>query len=204
MTEIESIALFDMDGTLCDYDTGLFNALEAMRGPDEPVYHSVRNAPEYIQNRADLIRSSESWWETLPKFKLGWDVLGMAQKIGYNIMILTQGPKRNPNSWSGKKRWIDKHLGEEADITITRDKGLVYGKILVDDYPDYAERWLSWRDRGLVIMPAHDFNKGYENPQVIRYDGTNALQVTTALELAKNRKRGEHIDFLKETKFASS
>jgi len=55
-------------------------------------------------------------------------------------MILTQGPKKNPASWSGKKKWIDKNLGQDVDITITRDKGLVYGKVLVDDYPGYIEK----------------------------------------------------------------
>jgi hypothetical protein len=44
-------------------------------------------------------------------------------------MILTQGPRKNPASWAGKKKCIDRHLGQDADITITRDKGLVYGKV---------------------------------------------------------------------------
>jgi hypothetical protein len=199
MTEIEPIALFDMDGTLCDYDTGLFEALEKIRAPNEPVYHSVRDAPDHIKRRADLIRSSSSWWENLPPFKLGWDVLHMAEQTGFNIMILTQGPRRNPESWSGKKKWIDKYLGPDMDVTITRDKGLVYGKVLVDDYPEYAERWLAWRDRGLVIMPANSSNEGYEHPQVIRYDGSNKEKIRDVLRLVKHRKRGEEIDFLGDT-----
>lgn len=197
MTEIEPIALFDMDGTLCDYDTSLFKELERLRSPQEPVFYPPLrdNVPDYIKRRADLIRASSSWWENLPRFQLGWDVLEAAKNIGFNIMILTQGPRKNPESWSGKKRWIDKHLGQDADITITRDKGLVYGKVLVDDYPKYIERWLSWRERGLVIMPASESNRDYEHPQVIHYDGNNLEQVTHALALAKNRKRGKEIDF---------
>jgi hypothetical protein len=48
-------------------------------------------------------------------------------------VILTQGPRRNANAWTGKKLWIDRNLGPDTDVTITRDKGLVYGKVLVDD-----------------------------------------------------------------------
>jgi len=192
--EIEPIALFDMDGTLCDYSKGLFGALESLRSPSEPVYHlPLNDVPDYINTRADLIRASSSWWENLERFQLGWDVLHIAKELDYRIMILTQGPRRNPESWAGKKRWIDKNLGEDTDITITRDKGIVYGKVLVDDFPKYLERWLNWRERGLVIMPSNELNKDYKHPQVIRYDGTNLDKVSRAMKIARDRKRGEDL-----------
>lgn len=195
MTEVSSVALFDMDGTLCDYDRGLFLAMESLRSPVEPVCKLpiLDSSPAHLRKRADMIRSSSSWWETLPRLKLGWDILKVANELGYNIMILTQGPRRNPESWAGKKRWIDKHLGEDTDITITRDKSLVYGKVLVDDFPPYIQKWLSWRDRGLVIMPANEGNKNFRHPQVIRYDGTNISEVRKAMKIAKDRKRGEDL-----------
>lgn len=187
MSEPEDIALFDMDGVLCDHDRILFEELEKLRSPKEPVYTPpIRDdAPEYIKNRADLIRSSESWWVNLPKFQLGWDVLEIARKLEYRIMILTQGQRKNPSSWSGKKKWIDNNLGQDADITVTRDKGLVYGKVLVDDFPGYIERWLQWRRRGLVIMPASESNEYFKHRQVIRYDGTNLEEVARDMELVK-------------------
>jgi 5'(3')-deoxyribonucleotidase len=116
--------------------------------------------------------------------------LEIAKNLDYKIMILTQGPRTNPSAWSGKKKWIDKNL-PETDITITRDKGLVYGKILVDDFPEYIERWLTWRKRGLVIMPANSENAGYKNPQVIRYDGANLDQIRNAMLIVKKRKARE-------------
>lgn len=150
----EKIALFDMDGTLCDYYKGLFEALEQLRSPEEPPYTSsvTDDAPSHIKHRTDLIRSSELWWEHLPVFSLGWDILKVAKQLDYRIMILTRGTRKNTVSWSGKKKWIDGNLGPDVDITITRDKGLVYGRVLVDDYPPYVERWFHWRKRGLVIM----------------------------------------------------
>lgn len=186
---IEDIALFDMDGTICDYDATLFADLEKLRGPDEPVFHPPikDRAPAYIQERAKLIQACKNWWANLPKFKLGFDLWDLAGELEFQRMILTQGPRRNPNAWTGKKLWIDKNLGPDTDIIITRDKGLVYGKVLVDDFPKYIERWLEWRPRGLVIMPANPENQDYKHPQVIRYDGSNLDQVREAMKLARER-----------------
>jgi len=195
MIKIEDVALFDMDGTLCDYDRALSEKLEELRSPNEPQYiSSIRDAPPHIKRRADMIRASEEWWENLPRFQLGWDILEIAKNLDYRIMILTQGPRKNPSSWSGKKKWIDKNLGEDVDVTITRNKGLIYGKVLVDDFPGYIKGWLKYRKRGVVIMPANESNQNFIHPNVIRYDGTNINQVKKALELAKKRKYKESLD----------
>lgn len=183
----EDISLFDMDGTLCDYDRALAESLEKMRAPSEPECKSFRNAPEYLIRRMDIIRSFESWWKNLPRLKLGWDILEIAQSLDFRIVVLTQGPRKNPAAWSGKKKWIDRNLGEDTDIIITRDKGLVYGKVFVDDFPEYVERWLEWRKNGLVIMPANESNKNYHHKQVIRYNGNNYEQVSLAMKQAKDR-----------------
>jgi len=188
--KIENIALFDMDGTLCNYDLTLFQELEKLRSPSELIFHPPikDNAPDYIRARADIIRKNEEWWANIPKLKLGFDIWQLAEELEYRKMILTQGPKKNPNAWSGKKIWIDKNLGEDTDITITRDKGLVYGKVLTDDYPPYVEKWLAWRPRGLVIMPLNEQNKDYKHKQVIKYDGTNLRIVKDAMERVKLRE----------------
>jgi hypothetical protein len=173
--ENEKVALFDMDGTLCDYEAKLVQDLNALRSPDEPIVTCVPkvNAPEYLRARADLVRLSVEWWSELPTFQLGFDIWSLIGNMNWRRMILTQGPKRNSNAWMGKKVWIDKNLGTDVDITITGDKGLVYGKILVDDWPEYIKRWLKWRPRGLVIMLANEQNKDFKHRQVVRYDGTN-------------------------------
>ncbi|MDO8640447.1 MAG: hypothetical protein Q7R33_02795 [Nitrosarchaeum sp.] len=181
----ENVALFDMDGTLCDYDGALRESMDKLKGPGEPSCGVPRdNAPAYLKARANLIRLSTEWWSTLPKLKLGFDVWVVAKKLNYRRMILTAGPKKNQNAWSGKKIWIDINLGQDVDVTITRDKGLVYGKILVDDYPEYILRWLEWRPRGLVIMPASSENIDFKHDQVIRYDGQNLDQVSNAMTSA--------------------
>lgn len=186
-----------MDGTLVDYDGGLRKVLGTIQGPGEPdIASDVHrdDQPDYMKQRIDLITGSMEWWENLPRHPLGFHVLNLAQEIGYRTMILTQGPRRKSNAWTGKKRWIDRELGVETDVTITRDKGLVYGKVLVDDYPPYVERWLSWRRRGLVIMPASKLNAKFSHPNVIRYDGKNLAAVKAALQKAFDRKSGEALE----------
>lgn len=106
---------------------------------------------------------------------------------------MTQGPRRNPKSWMGKKMWVDINLGEDIDVTITRNKSLVYGKVLVDDYPEYIKGWLKWRPRGVVIMPANESNINFLHPQVTRYNGHNLPEITAIM-------RGKFVDLYEKLK----
>ena len=36
----ENVALFDMDQTLCDYNSSLYEGLERLRSPNEPIFLS--------------------------------------------------------------------------------------------------------------------------------------------------------------------
>ena len=45
-----------------------------------------------------------------------------------------------PTRVDREAQWCQHHL-PGVPVTITMDKGLVYGKVLVDDYPPYVERW---------------------------------------------------------------
>ena len=99
--------------------------------------------------------------------------------------MLTKGPVSKPPAWAEKVQWFDRHLkGLAEGITTTHDKGLIYGKVLVDDWPAYIGRWLEWRPRGLAILPAHPHNEGFAHPNAIRYDGTNLDAVRERLRAA--------------------
>ena len=188
------VALVDMDGTLADYDGAMARDLAKMASPNEAPEEIGYEKPHdpHIWERMKLIKANGDWWENLPRFKLGFDVLEILEDLGFYVSVLTQGPKANPIAWSHKVKWCVKNI-PDIDITITRNKGLVYGKVLVDDYPEYVEQWLAHRPRGLVIMPAQNWNKDFKHPNVIRYDGSNWHQVQEALEIARFRQPNEEL-----------
>ena len=177
------IALFDMDGTLADYDLRLKADLLSIASPDDPPVEEIYgNLPRHIELRRHMITSQVGWWLGLERFKLGWDILELVKHLNFRVVILTKGPSSKPSAWTEKVEWCDKHLkGMVEGVTITHDKGLVYGKVLVDDFPAYIERWLEWRPRGMVIMPAHDHNESFSHPNVVRYNGSNLEEVRERL-----------------------
>ncbi len=177
----EKIALFDLDDTLADYAGQLLHDLRRIASENEPPQQLWSNKP-YLSARRKIITSQVGWWLNLPKFQLGWDVLEAVKETGFSISVLTKGPKHKPNAWSEKLQWCDKHLPGYIDgVTICHDKALVYGAVLVDDFPAYIKAWLNNRPRGLVIMPAHDYNADLSHSNVVRYDGANLDEVKARL-----------------------
>lgn len=177
------IALIDLDGTLADYDYSLCRDMEMLRSPGEPEFTLIKRDEEepHIKARMDLIRSNPAWWESLPELPVGMEVYKTLLTWKFRIVVLTQGPRINAEAWKGKLLWVRKHLELDTDVIITRDKSLVYGKILVDDFPPYIEGWLSHRPRGQVIMPAQPWNLHFKHPQVYRYDGSDHMMLDSVI-----------------------
>jgi hypothetical protein len=191
----ENIALFDLDGSLANYDKALLAALPALAAPGDPLLTHARQAERipYIKARIDLITRQPNWWLDLEPIPLGFQILQLCKEIGFQIHVLTQGPKNKPLAWKEKVEWCQKHLGTDIDIHITRNKGMVYGKILYDDYPNYMSKWLAHRPRGLGIMPVTEDNHNFKHEQVILWDGTNLDEVAERLHAAYRRQPGEKL-----------
>lgn len=191
------IALFDMDGSLADYEGALLRELEALRSPlEEPlIAGTLWEAEElpHIKRRMSLVKSLPGFWYNLQPIQVGIDAIAICRKFGFDVQILTKGPRRHPNAWDEKVRWCQAHLGD-LDIHVTSDKGLVYGKVLYDDYPPYMVRWLEHRPRGLGIMPITASNKDFRHPNVLRWDGSNYQQFADALVAARDRGPGQELD----------
>lgn len=177
MTKIGLVALVDMDGTLCDYHGAITRDLAGLRSPGDPP--PDEDSP-WQRAREAVLRRQPGWWRNLPRLQLGFDVLAELQALQFEVHVLTKGPVSTPGAWTEKLEWCQHHL-PGVPVTITMDKGLVYGKVLVDDYPPYVQRWLTWRPRGLVIMPAQPWNAEFHHPNAIRYTGDNLLEIRAAL-----------------------
>jgi 5'-nucleotidase len=181
------IALFDMDGTLVDFDGAITRDMRKIQHPSEvPFLRETEDVDRYIDERLNLIRRQPGWWRNLPRFALGWDILGEAQRIGFDITVLTKGPYNTTSAWTEKVEWCRREL-PEVKVTITEDKSTVYGRVLVDDWPSYVDPWLEKRPRGVVIMPAHRWNADYKHERAFRYDGKNLPEIIDVLQKAFDR-----------------
>jgi 5'(3')-deoxyribonucleotidase len=185
----DKVALVDMDGTLCDFRGALDRDVARVmngRGAAVKVPACVVQEVEY------LIRGQAGWYRNLKPLPLGFEIVRMLQEIGFRIMIMTKSSKESKNAWSEKVAWIAEHL-PEADVTVTQDKSLVYGRVLVDDYPSHFLKWMEHRPRGIVVMPLQAWNKDTsKRPHLHTVASRDDLKVLRpVLEAAFERKGGE-------------
>lgn len=182
-----NIALVDMDGTLCDYEGTLNSKMAEVLGKEVETWD-----PKY-RKLTDLIKSHPNFWYDLPPIQFGMDLVKYLKENNWQVHILTKGPYRTTSAWSEKVEWC-RYFLPNTPVTITEDKGLVYGRILFDDWPVYCKAWLKWRPRGLVIMPEYDYNVDFaqENPEsVVRAGYHNFNFVKDVIDQVAKRKPGE-------------
>lgn len=202
----DKVALVDMDGTLADYDKVMIEIMKTIQGPNDPEFIPHTNLPHYIEERRQIISRLPGFWRELPKYEPGFDILKILIRIGFHVHIFTKGPNKKSLAWSEKVDWCEEHVaplynheekssvwynrgvGHDFDMSVTTFKGLTYGRVLVDDYPDYVLDWLENRPRGLVIMPQNEKNKSFKHPNVIHYTGENIGNIQSALEKSFNRE----------------
>jgi len=196
MNKLRPIGLIDMDGTLCDYDAAIIRDLKKISSPNDPepsTYCFDNNIPNWAQDRIDLIRNQPGWWSNLSTYHLGIHIFYTAKSLGYDIQVLTKGPKSKPQAWAEKVLWVQRNLPDGIPVNVVgRDKCNFYGRFLCDDYVPFLEQWLSNRERGLGILIVNDRNRDYHHPGVIRYDGNNLEEVRKYLVAARDRKDKQH------------
>lgn len=199
--------LFDLDGSLVDYDTAMLDDLERTLSPVEienlhvnrislaDLYYSYPPV-EWIETRRHIISRQVGWWKSLKEKEDGFKILKLAHDIGFDIHILTKASMNKPLSWMEKIEWCNEHIPYKHNKTITGDKGKVYGKVLFDDWPEYIHAWMRHRPRGLVIMPERKVYGQQElkdHPNVILWDDSEKafMDIEIALHIAYNRPTGD-------------
>jgi len=138
-------ALLDLDGTMADYDSAFMRDLEPLSSKEEwlqikDLVQKRESLPRHIEARRQLITRIPGWWRNLPKVKSGFEIMEVIREYGFTFEVLSQGPVNKPRAWSEKVEWCAEHL-PDVPITITRNKSAHYGKILVDDWPQFMDNW---------------------------------------------------------------
>ena len=202
-----AVALLDLDGTVADYEGAAKREMDTLRSPDEPQMTYVRDEePQWLKARRALVTRQPGFWRNLPLLSLGYAIYGALDELGFSIHVLTKGPssKTKSRAWTEKVDWCRTHL-PRAKITITEEKSLMYGRVLVDDWPEYFLPWAEHRPRGLVLVPAQPWNirpPNYFGGNVVRVKspewrkqllGEDATRpdVVPLLKAARDRKPGE-------------
>lgn len=173
------VALFDLDGTLADLDRQLADDMNRIKGPDEPDFVAAlpgQKSPPHIKARKIMIFNQPDWWEQLPRYQPGWDVLEMVRQAGLQVQIASKPSMDCHDSAAQKLRWVERHLGKVV-THLSGDKGMIQADLLVDDWVQYVARWLELNPQGRAILPLHSWNQDFRHDRAIHYDGTNADQV---------------------------
>lgn len=195
-TQMKPVALFDLDGTLCDFAAGMKAVMGPLEGPGESWdydNYDQDNELDYMKARRRLAKNQPGFWRNLPVHVPGMRLLLDAVNVGFQIVIFTKAPRKQLSAFTEKAEWCEKHLAQahcitDYEISIVTDKGLHYGKLLVDDWPPYVERWLEHRPRGQVIMPAHKYNRDFKHPQVYRCEDPMDPEVMRILKAVHARE----------------
>jgi len=176
----EPIILFDLDGTMVDYDNAIKRDYYFYKNPNDPHYSHENKKISHLRKLIDLIRCKNGWWLKLTKNKLGFDIYNIAIEIGYKPTILSKAPRNCPNAYTEKYLWVKENIGD-IDVIISPNKTIVDGLVLVDDYPKFVDPWLNEHPDGIAILPKNENNDGYSHQRAIIYDGSNITEVKCML-----------------------
>lgn len=179
------IALIDLDGTLADFAGAMARDLALLRAPEEPAPLSWddEKQPPHIKARWKMIKQQPDWWAQLEYLESGRWLVETLTALDYKLHILSRAPRRLASAWEQKIRWCARHV-PDVQVTLTPQKDLVYGRVLVDDWPAYVEPWLKARPRGLVILPDQPWNQGLEHPRIARHKfGENDAEIKATLKM---------------------
>ena len=181
-SRVQPIALLDLGGTLCDCSASLRDGLALLAGPNDPTEgESAEVAAANLEARRRLVMGAPGFWRDLPPLAAGFELLELVREQGFSVHVVTKGPHDVPDAWADKVRWCRRHL-PDVPVVVTDSKTLVFGHVLIDDWPPYVHDWQRQWPEALAVVPVHPWNHDLPvGARVLRYDGANRPQVREAL-----------------------
>ena len=182
----QPIALIDMDGTIADFDKAMLREMKKIASPSEDPKFWGRDGDRLLHMRArrEMVMKMPGFYRNLEPIESGMRLYRFIVKTGFQPHILSKGPNYAPNAWTEKLEWCQQHLPEKTPVNICQFKEMVYGRVLVDDWIPYVQKWLAARPRGTVILPSRPWNKGFRHARAVRYTNSKASwrEVTERLD----------------------
>ena len=110
----KKIVYIDMDGVLCDY--GAFLDKMVNKGMNKFQVYKMPGVFEKLDPIAGGIKS----FHLLSKY--------------FDVYILSTPMWSNPDSWKGKRIWVENYLGQKAKkrLILSHNKGLLRGNYLIE------------------------------------------------------------------------
>lgn len=184
------IALVDLGDTLAECTPAVRAALARLRLRGEPEGDdALIPLPAYLEERRRAVMSEPGFWRTLAPRPAGFKLLTLLRDAGFRVHVLTKGPRDAPQAWADKVAWCRVHLPDVL-VTVTDDKSVVHGAVLVDDWVPYVDRWQHRWPNGLAIVPAQPWNAECAvGPRRLRDDGRTPNTIAKALRDCRTRLR---------------
>ena len=144
----------DLDGVLVDFVSGINKCM----GISENTVASIRNWWEKYDIPFEQVNSycTIDFWQNLAWLSNGKEILSaVLDKFSQpNIFLLTT-PMPNSGSWTGKFKWVQKHLPlftKQLIITMA-PKALFAGSdiLLIDDYDKNIEEFITAGGKGCLV-----------------------------------------------------
>lgn len=125
----KEIGYFDMDGVLCNYMKAVNDYWDKNgRELDHDDIHRI--VPNFFDNLEPIPGSVDAFKKLSER---------------YELYILSTPSWSAPSSYSGKRIWIEKHLGDYGfkKLILSHNKSLLMGKFLIDDTTSNGVEWFT-------------------------------------------------------------
>lgn len=116
----KEIIYIDLDGVIVDIEKYINETFSKEYIEEYGIGGIVDRHPKIFYDSEPIEGAIESFHE-------------LAQK--YEVYILSTAPWDNPESWTAKRIWVEKHLGKDGfkRLILSHNKGLLRGDYLIDD-----------------------------------------------------------------------
>jgi 5'(3')-deoxyribonucleotidase len=117
---MKQVVYVDMDGVLVDLKSEINRFGEMMPGLINRLGSDLDKIPNLFKDPRPISGA-------VAAFK------ALCQK--YEVYILSTAPWDNPDAWTHKRLWVEKHLGKDAykRLILSHHKNLCQGDYLIDD-----------------------------------------------------------------------